>query len=84
MDYGVSRHIDEFSCEGEARVRASRSGRSMSDLLDQLFADGGNDILKGYEPAGKTNGYVLGNSKLEYKISDSFLVDAWGQNIGKS
>lgn len=79
MNYATSRRIDEFSCEGEARVRIGRS--RMADLLDAL-SDGIEDILKGYEPTGKTNGYVLGVSKQEHRASDSFLLNSMGQTIG--
>ena len=79
MNWGVSRNIDDFSCEGEVRVRTGKS--RMADLLDAL-SDGIEDILKGYEPpTGRTNGYVLGVSKMEHRVSDSFLLNCMRESI---
>jgi hypothetical protein len=53
----------------------------MADLLDAL-SDGIEDILKGYEPpTGRTNGYVLGVSKMEHRVSDSFLLNCMRESI---
>jgi hypothetical protein len=79
MNYGISRHIDHFSCEGEARVRLGKG--SFMDILNDAIG-GISDILKGYEPTGKTNGYILGTSKMEHRASDSFELNHMRETIG--
>jgi hypothetical protein len=74
MNYGVSRHIDQFSCEGEAVIRGS--SRSFGDLLQTLIGDA-NNILNGYNI-----GRVFGISKKEYLLSDSFMVNHMREAIG--
>jgi hypothetical protein len=78
MHYGTSIHIDHFSCEGEARVR---TGSSLGELLDSLMT-GDSDILKGYNPTSSRGGYVLGVSKLEHLVSDSFPLNSMKEAIG--
>jgi hypothetical protein len=73
-NHGISGKLDEFSCEGEARVSGGRSNRRFSDVIDDLIFDM-EGVLKGYKTRGDSKGYNYGISKMEYMVSDTFDIN---------